>query len=188
MTARGRPGYPARAKRSGISGAWRSPVAHLLWEQGVGGSNPLAPTFSDRPTRSFRTCACSSVGESNGFLIRGSGVRFPPGALVTGIRARRNSGGSETDAWGPASRRSWAGASSARRSWRRGGGCSSAGRALDCGSRCRGFEPRHPPHLPAPSVAVATCEGASSGVPGGPITPPAAPAPDHPPYTQRESR
>jgi hypothetical protein len=23
---------------------WRSPVAHLLWEQGVGGSNPLTPT------------------------------------------------------------------------------------------------------------------------------------------------
>ena len=28
-------------------GAWRSLVAHLLWEQGVGGSNPLAPTTSD---------------------------------------------------------------------------------------------------------------------------------------------
>ncbi len=28
-----------------------------------------------------RTCACSSVGESNGFLIRGSGVRIPPGAF-----------------------------------------------------------------------------------------------------------
>ncbi len=24
-------------------GAWRSPVAHLLWEQGVPGSNPGAP-------------------------------------------------------------------------------------------------------------------------------------------------
>ena len=27
-----------------IFGAWRSLVAHLFWEQGVGGSNPLAPT------------------------------------------------------------------------------------------------------------------------------------------------
>ena len=26
-----------------LIGAWRSLVAHLLWEQGVGGSNPLAP-------------------------------------------------------------------------------------------------------------------------------------------------
>jgi hypothetical protein len=24
---------------------WRSLVAHLLWEQGVGGSNPLIPTI-----------------------------------------------------------------------------------------------------------------------------------------------
>src|SRR5436190_13709378 len=26
-----------------LDGAWRSPVARLLWEQDVGGSNPLAP-------------------------------------------------------------------------------------------------------------------------------------------------
>lgn len=25
-------------------GEWRSPVAHVLWEHGVGGSNPPFPT------------------------------------------------------------------------------------------------------------------------------------------------
>ena len=29
----------------GNFGVWRSSVAHLLWEQGVGGSNPLTPTI-----------------------------------------------------------------------------------------------------------------------------------------------
>lgn len=29
---------------NGIGGVWRSLVAHLLWEQGVGGSNPSTPT------------------------------------------------------------------------------------------------------------------------------------------------
>ena|GEM_PF-2836710 len=41
-----------------IFGAWRSPVAHLLWEQGVPGSNPGAPT---RRHRAFRPCAASLV-------------------------------------------------------------------------------------------------------------------------------
>ncbi|MEY5003305.1 MAG: hypothetical protein RL678_1114, partial [Pseudomonadota bacterium] len=27
-----------------VLGVWRSPVAHLLWEQGVQGSNPCTPT------------------------------------------------------------------------------------------------------------------------------------------------
>ena len=31
------------------------------------------------------------------------------------------------------------------------GGCSSAGRASDCGSECRGFEPHHPPHEKRPA-------------------------------------
>lgn len=29
-----------------VAGAWRSLVAHLLWEQGVAGSSPVAPTTS----------------------------------------------------------------------------------------------------------------------------------------------
>ena len=30
------------------TGVWRSLAAHLLWEQGVGGSNPLTPTGTRR--------------------------------------------------------------------------------------------------------------------------------------------
>ena len=34
----------------GSIGAWRSLVAHLLWEQGVAGSNPVAPTGDGIPS------------------------------------------------------------------------------------------------------------------------------------------
>src|SRR5258706_5054969 len=40
----GEPRGYSPATDSRLDGAWRSPVAHLLWEQAVGGSNPLAPT------------------------------------------------------------------------------------------------------------------------------------------------
>ena len=33
-----------REKAGKRLGVWRSLVAHLLWEQGVGGSNPSTPT------------------------------------------------------------------------------------------------------------------------------------------------
>ncbi len=45
-----RPVYPARAITATKEiGAWLSLVEHLLREQGVGGSNPLAPTIPFLP-------------------------------------------------------------------------------------------------------------------------------------------
>ncbi len=68
----------------GLRGAWRSLVAHLLWEQGVGGSNPLAPTaraggikrISAKPPR-----GCSSTVEPQPSKLV-MGVRFPSPALA----------------------------------------------------------------------------------------------------------
>ena len=45
--ARPGPGRVLCGRMTGI-GAWRSLVAHLLWEQRVGGSNPSAPTRNFR--------------------------------------------------------------------------------------------------------------------------------------------
>src|SRR5260221_13798330 len=57
-------------------GAWRSPVAHLLWEQGVGGSNPLAPTSfhpaasgAAPPQPAGRHAARARAREQGGFRV-----------------------------------------------------------------------------------------------------------------------
>ena len=57
---------------SGRSAAW---LAHLLWEQGVEGSNPFAPTI--RNPEGFR--GNSSVGRATAFQAVGRGFesRFP---------------------------------------------------------------------------------------------------------------
>ena len=57
---------------SGRSAVW---LAHLLWEQGVEGSNPFAPT--NRMPESF--CGNSSVGRAAAFQAVGRGFesRFP---------------------------------------------------------------------------------------------------------------
>jgi hypothetical protein len=68
----------------GLRGAWRSLVAHLLWEQGVGGSNPLAPTAkaggtTRTPAKPPRGCS-STVEPQPSKLVMG--VRFPSPALA----------------------------------------------------------------------------------------------------------
>ena len=47
-------------------GAWRSLVAHLLWEQGVGGSNPLAPTTKIAASSYAIVSAALSLRATNG--------------------------------------------------------------------------------------------------------------------------
>ena len=57
-----------------LIGAWRSPVARLLWEQDVGGSNPLAPTtpFLENALQpvnhlvEFISCRLAAHAESDG--------------------------------------------------------------------------------------------------------------------------
>ena len=44
------------AYKTSHHGAWRSMVAHLLWEQGVAGSNPVAPTI--KRSRGHTTMWC----------------------------------------------------------------------------------------------------------------------------------
>ena len=44
---------PIGFAKEALVGAWRSLVAHLFWVQGVGGSNPLAPTILQKPNILF---------------------------------------------------------------------------------------------------------------------------------------
>jgi hypothetical protein len=80
----------------GPRGAWRSLVAHLLWEQGVGGSNPLAPTAKLAGPRT-EPCGCSSKVEPQPSKLV-MGVRFPSPALdrsafqTESVRAGAHSG------------------------------------------------------------------------------------------------
>ncbi len=121
------------SRLAGAVGAWRSLVAHLLWEQRVGGSNPSAPTNFPRTGpaqgRRARRSACSSTGQSTGLLSRGLQVRVLPGAPSP----------------------VWAVVCS--------GGRSSVGRAPDCDSGGRGFEPHRPPH----PTTVPACAGEEDG-------------------------
>ena len=41
-------------------GVWRSLVAHLLWEQDVGGSNPSTPTTEECRKSSTGVLACAT--------------------------------------------------------------------------------------------------------------------------------
>src|ERR1700680_3011775 len=119
-----------RLDRIGSVGAWRSLVAHLPWAQGVAGSNPVAPTISASSSDGLEQRPSKPrVRGSNPFWRATKGIGV---GCATGIIASR------------AVRFLDLCKSSAR--VRYGGECSSVGRALDCGSRCRGFNPLHSPH------------------------------------------
>jgi hypothetical protein len=81
-----------------VDGAWRSLVAHLLWEQGVVGSNPAAPTSSlastswpARPGQHvLASTAVTSTGARSGSLRAARGcssmVELQSSKLVTRVR------------------------------------------------------------------------------------------------------
>jgi hypothetical protein len=68
---------------SGDLGVWRSPVAHLLWEQGVGGSNPLTPTNIDTPSGAT---AATSRRASPCRVVRSSRLRHRQRRQMTPVR------------------------------------------------------------------------------------------------------
>ena len=65
------------------SGLWRSLAAHLLWEQGVAGSNPASPTGSDERLLGARaTWATCGVARGARLPDRGHGYSIVPVASI----------------------------------------------------------------------------------------------------------
>ncbi|GKT29372.1 Organic radical-activating enzymes like protein, partial [Aduncisulcus paluster] len=54
---------------AGLSDAWRSLVARLLWEQDAGGSNPPAPTTENSKAYSTHCCKPFFMGNRVGNLL-----------------------------------------------------------------------------------------------------------------------
>ena len=73
------------AYKTSHHGAWRSMVAHLLWEQGVAGSNPVAPTIHKNkrsavtgwPLFCFFCCEDLFEGTGTDLLRIGTGRTVP---------------------------------------------------------------------------------------------------------------
>ena len=99
------------AYKTSHHGAWRSMVAHLLWEQGVAGSNPVAPTIHKNNCNrlaAFCFFCCEDLFEGTGAdLLRiGAGRTVPhlPGGCRGGragdacIRRKAFGGKSRRDA------------------------------------------------------------------------------------------
>src|SRR5215831_3613253 len=65
-----------KTTRTGVGlhgGAWLSLVERLLWEQDVGGSNPLAPTIRGQP---WSTCPWANGSEKR---VDGAGTNLQAG-------------------------------------------------------------------------------------------------------------
>lgn len=72
-------------------GAWRSMVAHLLWEQGVAGSNPVAPTIKNHEV--IPQDVVWPLFFADGIRPAGRPRTLGPAACLSRIRAGAFSGG-----------------------------------------------------------------------------------------------
>src|ERR1700722_2681530 len=77
-------------------GAWRSLVAHLVWDQRVGGSNPLAPTTFGCLSGSLHARAHLSSGQDGHAVGHGQDQGVGPR-----LRARLGAAARSPDGLGP---------------------------------------------------------------------------------------